>query len=89
MYLDSYKKLIVWQKSIELVKKIYILTNNFPQNELYGITSQMRRAAISIPSKYSRRSIKEKSKRLFIFSKDCLWLINGIGNSVNNSKRLI
>src|SRR3989338_8287236 len=63
MYLESYKKLIVWKKSIELVKKVYILTSNFPQSELYGITSQMRRAAISIPSNiaegYSRKNLKE------------------------------
>lgn len=46
----SYKELIVWQKAIKLVKKIYILTNYFPKEELFGLTSQMRRAAISIPS---------------------------------------
>ena len=50
MSLQSYKQLIVWQKSIELVKEIYRVTEEFPKNELYGITSQMRRAAVSIPS---------------------------------------
>lgn len=48
--MQSYKELIVWRKSIELVKEIYILTNKFPKSELYGIISQMRRAVISIPS---------------------------------------
>lgn len=61
--MTSYKDLIVWQKSILLVKKTYLLTNKFPQSELYGITNQMRRAAISIPSNiaegYSRKSRKE------------------------------
>ena len=40
----------VWRQSVELAKKIYIVTKDFPQSEIYGLTSQMRRAAISIPS---------------------------------------
>ncbi len=46
----SYKSLIVWQKSIALVRQIYILTKDFPPEEKFGIISQMRRAAVSIPS---------------------------------------
>jgi len=61
-YIKSYKELIVWQKSFELAKEIFILTNKFPHSELYGITSQMRRAATSIPSNiaegYGRKSTK-------------------------------
>ncbi len=61
-YIKSYKELIVWQKSFELVKEVFILTGKFPQSELYGMVSQMRRAAISIPSNiaegYGRRSTK-------------------------------
>lgn len=48
--IESYHDLIVWQKGIELVKDIYSITKNFPREELYGLTSQIRRAAISIPS---------------------------------------
>lgn len=62
-YIKSYKELIVWQKSILLVKEIFLLTMKFPKSELYGLVSQMRRAAISIPSNiaegYGRRYIKE------------------------------
>ncbi len=47
---NSYKDLIVWQKSMDLVVALYELTENFPKEEIYGLTSQMRRAAISIPS---------------------------------------
>ena len=50
MPLQSYKDLIVWQKSIDLVQEIYNLTENFPKKEIYGLSSQMRRAAISIAS---------------------------------------
>lgn len=46
----SYKDLIVWQKSITLVKQVYLLTGTFPAEEKFGIISQMRRAAVSIPS---------------------------------------
>lgn len=46
----TYKDLIVWQKGIELVKEIYKITGTFPQNEIYGLVSQMRRSAVSIPS---------------------------------------
>lgn len=48
--INSYKELIVWQRSIELVIAVYDLTENFPKEELYGISSQMKRAAVSIPS---------------------------------------
>ncbi len=48
--LHSYKELIVWQKSIDLGVKVYSITENFPRDEIYGLTSQMRRAAISISS---------------------------------------
>ena len=47
---ESYHDLIVWQKGIELVNDIYLITKNFPREELYGLTSQIRRSAISIPS---------------------------------------
>ena len=63
MVLKSHKDLIVWQKSIALVKEIYFLTNQFPRTEIYVLTSQMRRAALSIPSNiaegYSRKNLKE------------------------------
>ena len=48
--MKSHKDLIVWQKSMLLVKRLYEVTRTFPQEELFGITSQMRRAAVSIPS---------------------------------------
>lgn len=46
----NYKNLIVWQKSIRLVKIIYQLTKAFPSEEKFGLISQIRRAAVSIPS---------------------------------------
>ena len=46
----SYRDLIAWKKGMELVKGIYDTTDSFPQHEMYGLTSQLRRAAVSIPS---------------------------------------
>ena len=46
----SYRDLIVWQRSIQLVKKVYEITRTFPSDERFGLVSQMRRAAVSIPS---------------------------------------
>lgn len=61
--LESYKDLKVWQRSIELVKEIYKITESFPKSEVYGLTSQMRRSAVSIPSNiaegYKRRGLGE------------------------------
>ncbi len=56
MKITSYKDLIVWQKAMELVTQIYSVTDDFPQKEIYGLTSQMRRAAVSIPSNISEGS---------------------------------
>ena len=47
---QHYRDLLVWQKAIALVTDIYRLTQGFPREELYGLTSQIRRAAVSIPS---------------------------------------
>lgn len=45
----SFKELRIWQKGVEIVKRVYLLTRDLPKEEMYGLTSQMRRAAISIP----------------------------------------
>ena len=50
MKIQSYKDLIVWQKSIELVVAVYELTEKYPKTEIFGLISQMRRAAVSVPS---------------------------------------
>ncbi len=50
MKVKSYKELNVWNKGIEIVDRIYEITKNFPQMELYGLACQMQRAAVSIPS---------------------------------------
>ena len=60
----NHKDLDVWKKSMDLVEAIYMLTQKFPDAEKFGLTSQMRRAAVSITSNivegFSRRGLKEK-----------------------------
>ena len=62
----SFEKLLVWQKSRILATEIYKITANFPKEELFGMTSQMRRCSISIPSNLaegsSRRTNKDKAR---------------------------
>jgi four helix bundle protein len=48
--IKSHRDLIAWQKAMELVVAVYKLSKNFPKEELYGLTSQLRRAAVSIPA---------------------------------------
>ena len=64
----SYRNLIVWQKAMDMVIVLYEQTENFPKTEQYGLTSQMRRAAVSIPSNIAegRRRGTEKEFRYFL-----------------------
>lgn len=68
--MHKFKELKVWQKGRVLVKEIYQVTHNYPKDELFGITSQMRRAAVSIPTNIAegcgRNSDKELSRFLDI-----------------------
>ncbi len=69
--IKSYKDLIVWQKAIDLVKEIFQLTGKFPKEETYGIVSQMRRAAVSIPSNIaegSGRNFSKEWKQFYAFA---------------------
>lgn len=50
MTVKSYRDLIVWQKAMDLVQMVYQVTKQFPKDELYGLTNQVRRAAVSVPS---------------------------------------
>ncbi len=73
--IKSYKDLDVWKRSIELVKKIYIITKDFPKEEIYGLTNQMRRCAVSIPSNIAegktRQHVNEYIQFLYIALGSC------------------
>jgi len=63
----THKDLDVWNKAIELVKEIYTVTKFFPREELYGLTSQMRGAAVSIPSNIAEGSARRTKKEYIQF----------------------
>jgi four helix bundle protein len=75
MKIRNYKDLNIWKRSIELVKNIYEISNSFPKEELYVLTSQLRRTAISIPSNiaegFSRFHNKEYRQFLYIALGSC------------------
>ena len=58
----SFRDLIVWQKSLELVTMMYEITQGFPKEELYGLTSQLRRSAVSIPSNIAEGKCRKNKK---------------------------
>ena len=62
MALKSYRELIVWQKAMDLVEVIYNTTRGFPKEELFCLTQQLRRAAISIPSNVAEGQGRDSTK---------------------------
>ena len=60
--MKSFRELRVWQAAMELVEKIYQVTKEFPKEELYGLTSQVRRAAVSVPSNITEGHTREHLK---------------------------
>lgn len=70
MKTKSFRDLIVWQKSYQLTLEVYAVTKSFPKHEMYGLSQQMRRAAVSIPSNiaegYNRKYKAEYKQSLSI-----------------------
>ena len=69
--INSYKDLIVWEKSMKLVKSVYEITANFPKEEIYGLSSQMKRSAVSIPSNIAegkRRGTRKDYRQFLIIA---------------------
>lgn len=65
--INTYKDLIVWQKSIILVTKVYLLTHKFPSTEKFGLAAQLNRAAISVPSNIAEGWGRESTKNYLQF----------------------
>lgn len=85
--LKSYKELIAYQKAYGLCLEIYHVTRGFPKDELYGMVSQMRRAAVSVPSNiaegYSRKNRKEYVQFLRIALGSCAELETQVSLSID------
>jgi len=63
----SHRKLDVWRKSMDFVVNVYRITSNFPKSEKYGLTSQMRRASVSIPSNLAEGAARKGNKEFMHF----------------------
>ena len=62
MQIRSFRDLRVWQAGIELVQTVYEMTSEFPRSEVYGLASQMQRAAVSVPSNIAEGHARESTK---------------------------
>ena len=82
--MNNYKELIVWQKSMDLVEKVYELTLLFPKDEKYGLISQIQRSAVSIPSNISEGAGRNSNKEFRNF----LGIANGSINELSTQLEL-
>lgn len=80
MDIKSYKDLIVWKKAKELAIEIYKITGNFPKEEMFGITNQLRRAVVSISNNISEGTGRHYKKDTIQF----LFVSNGSLNEVES-----
>jgi four helix bundle protein len=60
--MNSYQELLVWQRGMEIAKLVYQLTSQFPKSEQYGLTSQLQRAAVSIPANIAEGHARDSTK---------------------------
>lgn len=67
MSIKTHKNLDAWKLSVDLVTEIYFLTGNFPKNEIFGLTNQLRRASISIPSNIAEGAARNSQKEFIQF----------------------
>lgn len=73
--MNYFKELKVWQKAIELVTETYLKSNAFPKEEIYGLTSQIRRSAVSVPSNIAEGCGRKTNKDFSIFFWESLLII--------------
>jgi four helix bundle protein len=71
--MNQYKNLLVWKKARTLVKEIYLWAETLPKHELYALSDQIRRAAISIPSNIAEGSYRESIKEQIQFLSIARW----------------
>jgi four helix bundle protein len=65
--LQNFEKLEIWNQGIELATEIYKITRNFPKSEIYGMCSQLQRAAVSVPSNIAEGSTRQYKKEFINF----------------------
>ena len=86
--IKTHKDLDVWNKAMELAEKIYHLTKEFPKEEQFGLTSQIRRSAISIPSNIAEGAARNSDKEFLQFLYVALGSLSEIETQLLLTKRL-
>jgi len=84
----NHKNLDAWKQAMELVEKIYIVTRGFPQEELYGLTSQIRRSAVSIVCNISEGAGRNSKKEMLNFLNYCLGSVAELETQAMIAERL-
>lgn len=88
MQLRNHKELRVWQAAMRLSQEIYALTSTFPKEELFGLSSQMRRAAVSVPSNIAEGAARNSTKELLYFLNVATGSLSELDTQLDLSKRL-
>jgi len=83
-----HKKLIAWQKSMDLVVLIYEITKNFPKEETYGLISQMRRAAVSAPSNIAEGAADRSTEQFKNFLSIAVGSLNELSTQIEIALRI-
>ena len=86
--LRTHKDLDVWKEAIELVEAVYGLTRAFPKTEMYGLTSQLRRAAVSVPSNIAEGAARSSTKEFIQFLHIALGSVSEVETQVIIAQRL-
>jgi len=83
-----HRNLVAWQKAMELVVAIYNVTKEFPKEEVYGLTAQLRRAAISVPSNIAEGAADRTTQQFSNFLSNAIGSLNEIDTQLNVALRL-
>ena len=83
-----HKRLLAWQKSMELVVSVYEITRGFPRDEIYGLTSQIRRASVSVPSNISEGAAGRSSDQFRNFLGIAIGSLNEVSTQLEIANRI-
>lgn len=86
--MKTHKDLDIWRLSMDLVTNVYMLTKEFPKEEMYGLVSQMRRAAVSIPSNIAEGAARQSNKENLQFLYIALGSLSELETQAIIAKRL-
>lgn len=85
--MKTHRDLDVWKKSVSLVTSIYEITKSFPKEEIYGLTNQIRRAAVSVPSNIAEGSARQGNKEFIQFLYIALGSLTELETQLNYCKQ--